>query len=132
IVRIRDIGRAEMRAKSEDINNRFDEKPTVGIAIFPLPDANALETADLVKEKVKELSKDFPEDVDFEVGYDTTPFICESIEEVVKALRDAIILVAIVVLVFLRGWRSAIIPLIAVPVAIVGTFAAMLLAGFSL
>jgi multidrug efflux pump len=79
-----------------------------------------------------ELSQDFPQGVHYEIGYDTTPFIRESIFEVVKSLRDAIILVAIVVLVFLQGWRAALIPLIAVPVAIIGTFAAMALTGFSI
>ena len=131
-VRIKDIGRVELGARSEDVSNRFDSKPQVGLAIFQLPDANALETADLVKVKMAELSRDFPEDVSYEIGYDTTPFIRESIYEVFNALRDAIILVAIVVLVFLQGWRAAIIPLIAVPVAIIGTFAAMAAVGFSL
>ena len=79
-----------------------------------------------------ELSRDFPDGVVYEVGYDTTPFIRESVQEVFKALRDAVLLVALVVLVFLQGWRAAVIPLIAVPVAIVGTFAAMAVAGFSL
>ena len=132
MVRIRDIGSVELKARSEDINNRFDGKPTVGLAIFQLPNANALETADSIKAKMEELKKDFPPGVDYTVGYDTTPFIRESITEVFHSLRDAVILVAIVVLVFLQGWRPAIIPLIAVPVAIVGTFAAMAAAGFSL
>jgi multidrug efflux pump len=104
----------------------------VGLAIFQLPDANALETADLIKARVTELSKDFPEGVIAEAGYDTTPFVRESIREVFKSLRDAVILVALVVLLFLQGWRPAIIPLIAVPVAIIGTFAALALFGFSL
>ena len=132
LIRIRDIGRVELAARNYDITNRFDSKPTVGLAIFQLPDANALSTADLVKDKVAELARDFPAGVEYEVGYDTTPFIRESVQEVFKALRDAILLVALVVLVFLQGWRAAVIPLIAVPVAIVGTFAAMALAGFSL
>ena len=132
LLRIADVARVEMNARSQDIANRFDGKPTVGLAIFQLPDANALATADLVKEKMRELSADFPEGLVHEIGYDTTPFIRESIEEVVKTLFDAVLLVAIVVLVFLQGWRPAIIPLIAVPVAIVGTFAAMAIAGFSL
>ena len=132
LLRIKDIGRVEINARSQDVSNRFDGKPTVGLAIFQLPDANALDTADQVKAKMKELSQDFPEGVEYEVGYDTTPFIRESVGEVINALRDAIILVAIVVLVFLQGWRAAIIPLIAVPVAIIGTFAAMALVGFSL
>jgi multidrug efflux pump len=104
----------------------------VGLAIFQLPDANALDTADQIKAKMIELSHDFPEGVHYEIGYDTTPFIRESIFEVVNALRDSIILVAIVVLVFLQGWRASVIPLIAVPVAIVGTFAAMAVTGFSI
>lgn len=131
-MRIRDVGRVEVAARAEETNNRFNQKPTVGLAIFQLPDANALETADAVKERMKELSVDFPEGMMFEAGYDTTPFIRESIREVFKSLRDAVILVALVVLFFLQGWRPAIIPLIAVPVAIIGTFAAMALAGFSL
>ena len=131
-LRIRDLGYAELSAKSHDVSNRFDMKPTVGMAIFALADANALATSELAKAKMKELAADFPDGVLYEIGYDTTPFIRESILEVVKALRDAIILVAIVVLVFLQGWRAAIIPLIAVPVAIVGTFAAMAVAGFSI
>ena len=132
LLRIKDIGRVELNARSQDVSNRFDGKPTVGLAIFQLPDANALATADAVKGKMDELSRDFPEGVVYEIGYDTTPFIRESVGEVFNALRDAIILVAIVVLVFLQGWRAAIIPLIAVPVAIVGTFAAMAVVGFSL
>ncbi|MGV2332864.1 MAG UNVERIFIED_CONTAM: efflux RND transporter permease subunit [Planctomycetaceae bacterium] len=131
-LRLGDVGRVEMAARAEETNNRFNRKPTVGLAIFQLPDANALETADLVKETVRELSADFPEGMMFEAGYDTTPFIRESIREVFKSLRDAVILVALVVLLFLQGWRPAIIPLIAVPVAIIGTFAAMAAVGFSL
>ncbi len=132
MIRVRDIGRVEVAARTIETNNRFDSKPTVGLAVFALPDANALETADMVKAKMAELSVDFPDGMIWEAGYDTTPFIRESIGEVFKSLRDAVILVSLVVLVFLQGWRPAIIPLIAVPVAIVGTFAAMLAFGFSL
>jgi multidrug efflux pump len=131
-MRIRDLGSVELSAKSHDVSNRFDGKPTVGLAVFALADANALETADIVKAKMKELSADFPEGMLYEIGYDTSPFIKESIIEVFKALRDAIILVAVVVLIFLQGWRAAIIPLIAVPVAIIGTFGVMAIAGFSI
>ncbi|MEY3173979.1 MAG: Efflux pump rane transporter BepG [Planctomycetota bacterium] len=131
-LRLGDVGRVEMAARAEETNNRFNRKPTVGLAIFQLPDANALETADLVKQTVRDLSADFPEGLMFEAGYDTTPFIRESIREVFKSLRDAVILVAVVVLLFLQGWRPAVIPLIAVPVAIIGTFAAMAAVGFSL
>ena len=97
-----------------------------------MPDANALATADIVKAKIEELKKEFPPGVDYMIRYDTTPFIRESINEVFKTLLDSVVLVALVVLVFLQNWRSAIIPLIAVPVGIVGTFAVMLVMGFSL
>ena len=110
----------------------FDGKETVFLAIFQLPDANALETTTASLAKMDELTKSFPEGVDYEIGFDTTPYTRESIHEVFKTLRDAIILVAIVVLLFLQNWRSAIIPLVAVPVAIIGTFAAMAVFGFSL
>jgi multidrug efflux pump len=132
IVRVRDVARVELGARNEDINNRFNGRPCVGLAVFALPDANSLEVADAVREKMDELRPDFPQGVTYTFSYDTTPFIRESINEVFKSLRDAIILVALVVLLFLQNWRSALIPLLAVPVAIVGTFAVMLAAGFSI
>ena len=132
LIKLKDVARIELGAKSFDVSNLFDDKPTVGLAIFILPDANALEVAAAVKGHMERMSKDFPPGIRYEVGYDTSPFIRESIFEVVKSLRDAIVLVAIVVLVFLQTWRAALIPLAAVPVAIVGTFAAMALAGFSI
>ncbi|VTT96916.1 transporter : Transporter, hydrophobe/amphiphile efflux-1 (HAE1) family OS=Planctomyces limnophilus (strain ATCC 43296 / DSM 3776 / IFAM 1008 / 290) GN=Plim_2294 PE=4 SV=1: ACR_tran: ACR_tran [Gemmataceae bacterium] len=132
LVRIRDVSRrVELGAKASDVSNRFNDKPTVGLAIFVLPDCNALETRDAVVSTIDRLSKDFPPGIKYEVGYDTTPFIRESIAEVFHSLRDAIVLVSIVVLLFLQSWRAAIIPLAAVPVAIVGTFAAMAAVGFS-
>ena len=97
-----------------------------------MPGANALTTAPAVKAKMKELAKRFPDGLTYEIRYDTTPYISESITEVFHTLRDAVLLVALVVLVFLQNWRSALIPLIAVPVAIIGTFAAMAVMGFSL
>ncbi len=141
MVRIRDVGWAELGAKNQDMSSAVgtvDEKgemhlyPVANLAIFQLPDANALETADLVKAKIEELSKEFPEGLEYMIRYDTTPFIRESIQEVFKTLIDSVILVALVVLLFLQNWRSALIPLIAVPVAIIGTFAVMAVFGFSL
>ena len=111
---------------------KVDGKPTVGLIIFQLPDANALDVADRIHAKMDELAKDFPEDLTYEIQYDTTPYTRECIQEVYKSLIDAIILVAFVVLLFLQNWRSALIPLIAVPVAIVGTFGVMAVMGFSL
>ncbi len=132
IVRIRDVGSVKLGAKNEDVSSRVDGRPISNLAVFQLPDANALETADIVKAKIEELKKEFPPGVDYMIRYDTTPFIRESINEVFKTLLDSVMLVALVVLVFLQNWRSAIIPLIAVPVGIVGTFAVMLVMGFSL
>jgi multidrug efflux pump subunit AcrB len=132
VVRIKDIARVELGAKNQDITCVVNGKPSVSLAVFQLPDANALDTAVLVKDKMKELARDFPPGLDYEIRYDTTPYITESIMEVVKTLQEAVILVAVVVLLFLQNWRSAIIPLIAVPVAIVGTFAVMAAIGFSL
>jgi multidrug efflux pump subunit AcrB len=132
IIRVRDVGTVELGAKNQDMSSKVDGKPVANMAIFQLPDANALDTADLIKAKIAELKKDFPPGVDYMIRYDTTPFIRESIAEVSKTLLDSVILVALVVLVFLQNWRSAIIPLIAVPVGIVGTFSVMLALGFSL
>ena len=132
IVRLKDVARVELGAKNQDISGSVNGRPAVSLAVFQLPDANALDTAVIVKAKVAELAKEFPSGVDWEIRYDTTPFISESIAEVFKTLREAIILVAAVVLLFLQNWRSALIPLIAVPVAIIGTFAVMAAMGFTL
>ncbi|MFO0872055.1 MAG: multidrug efflux RND transporter permease subunit [Pirellulales bacterium] len=132
VVRLRDVARAELGARVYDQVCTLDRRPSVALSIYQLPGSNALETAGRVRTKMQELRERFPEGLDYAIVYDTTPFIQESVSEVFKALRDAVILVAIVVLVFLQGWRAALIPLVAVPVAIVGTFAAMVAVGFSL
>lgn len=126
------FGGIQLGAKNEDTSCVLDGTPSVGLGVYQLPGSNALDTADRVRARMEELKASFPEGVDYQIVYDTTPFISESIAEVVKALRDAIILVAIVVLLFLQSWRATLIPLIAVPVAIVGTFAVMAGVGFSL
>jgi len=132
ITRVRDVARIELGAKNRDQSCTLDGKPSTGLAIFQLPGSNALATADRVRAKMEQLKASFPDGVDYAIVYDTTPFIRESIHEVVNALRDAFILVAIVVLVFLQSWRATIIPLVAVPVSLIGTFAVMTLLGFSL
>jgi multidrug efflux pump len=131
IVRIKDIGHVELGARNMDVVNKIDGKPCANLGVFQLPYANALDTADRVRAKMDELAKAFPEDLRYDIRFDTTPFIRESIHEVVRTLLAAVVLVAIVVLVFLQSWRSAIIPLVAVPVAIIGTFAVMAAIGFS-
>ena len=132
VTRLKDIARVELQAKNQDISGQVNGRPCVSLAVFQLPDANALDVAKVVKAKIKELKSEFPPGVDYEIRYDTTPYIDESIYEVVKTLMEAIVLVAVVVLLFLQNWRSALIPLVAVPVAIVGTFAVMAAFGFSL
>ncbi|MBN1341685.1 MAG: efflux RND transporter permease subunit [Phycisphaerae bacterium] len=132
ITRLRDVARIELGAKNQDQSCWLDGKPSAGVAIFQLPGSNALQTADRVRAKMEELKKRFPDGLDYAIVHDTTPFISESIHEVVNALRDAFILVAIVVLIFLQNWRATLIPLIAVPVSLIGTLAVMAVAGFTL
>ena len=132
IVRLRDVGRVEMGAQNYRQAMTFDGNPSVGVAIFQLPGTNALDIAERVRKKMLELKKRFPEGVSYQIGYDTTPFIRESVADVFKTLVIAASLVAMVVLVFLQNWRSVLIPMIAMPVAIIGTFAVMAAVGFSL
>lgn len=132
VVRLRDIARIELGSQQYDQTCMLDGKPSIAMSVYQLPGSNALKTAQGVYKKMEELKKGFPEGVDYKIVYDTTPFIKESILEVFKTLRDAIVLVAIVVLLFLQNWRTTLIPLIAVPVAIIGTFAVMSALGFSL
>ncbi|HEV8061593.1 MAG TPA: efflux RND transporter permease subunit, partial [Gemmataceae bacterium] len=133
IVRLRDVARLELGSQQYDQSCTLDGQPSVALSIYQLPGSNAIKTAQGVYDKMEELkTKRFPQGLDYKIAYDTTPFIHESIIEVFKTLRDAIILVAIVVLIFLQNWRATLIPLIAVPVAIIGTFAVMAAIGFSL
>ena len=132
MTRLRDVGRVELGARNEDVSCKLDGYPSAGLFIVQLPDANALDVAERVRAKMDELAKDFPDDLKYGILFDTTPYTSECIDEVFKALRDAVLLVALVVLLFLQNWRSAVIPLIAVPVAIVGTFGVMAAFGFSL
>jgi len=132
IVRLRDIARVELGAQLYDQVCRLDGTPSVALAVFQLPGSNALEVAEKIKEKMRELKRSFPDGVDYRIVYDTTPFIQESVDEVVHTLRDAVILVAIVVLFFLQDWRAMILPMIDVPVSLIGTFAVMGVMGFSI
>jgi multidrug efflux pump len=131
-VLLKEVGHAELSARSLDATSKLDGRPNGSIAIWALPEANAITVADRVIAKMEELKKHFPEDIDYAVSLDMTPFMKESIKEVCRTLLEAIALVAIVVLIFLQNWRSSLIPLAAVPVAVVGTFAVMAVIGFSL
>jgi len=129
---LKDVSRSELGARSETTLSRLDGQPSVGLAIFQLPSANALDTAERVRATMRELQARFPEKLKQSIIYDVTPFIRESVDEVFHTLRDAIILVAIVVLLFLQDWKAVMLPLIDVGVSLVGTFAVMKLMGFTL
>ena len=121
-----------MGAQNYNQSCTFDGHPSVGLSIYQLPGTNALDVADRVRAKMEELKTRFPDGVDYDIAYDTTPYIRESVNEVFKTLRDAVILVGIVVLVFLQDWRAMILPMIDVPVSLIGTFGVMAAMGFSL
>ncbi|HEV3255676.1 MAG TPA: efflux RND transporter permease subunit, partial [Gemmataceae bacterium] len=125
IVCLRDVAHVELGDQNYSLGCSFDGHPSVGLAVFQLPGSNALDVANRIRAKMEELKKDFPEGVEYQIAYDTTPFIRESVTDVVRTLLEAVVLVGVVVLVFLQNWRAALIPLIAVPVAIIGTFAVM-------
>ncbi len=132
IVRLRDVARVERGSQQYDQSCTLDGQPSVALSIYQLPGSNALETAAGVKAKMKELKTRFPVGLDYQIVYDTTPFIRQSVHEVFATLRDAVILVAIVVLLFLQDWRAMILPMIDVPVSLIGTFAIMAAMGFTL
>src|SRR6202043_2995774 len=132
IVRLRDVAHVELGDQNYSLGCTFDGHPSVGLAIFQLPGTNALDVANQIRAKMEELKADFPGGVAYQIAYDTTPFIRESVADVVQTLLEAVALVAVVVLVFLQNWRAAPLPLIAVPVAIIGTFAVMAALGYSL
>jgi multidrug efflux pump len=132
IVRLRDLARIEMGAQNYNQSCTFDGRPSVGLSIYQLPGTNAFDVAKDVQAKMEELRSRFPDGVDYTIAYDTTPYIRESVNEVWKTLFDAVVLVGIVVLVFLQDWRAMILPMIDVPVSLIGTFAVMAALGFSL
>jgi multidrug efflux pump len=132
VVYLRDVSRSEMGPRSQTTLSRLDGKPAVGMAVFQLPGSNALESADRVRARMRELESRFPDHLRYASVYDTTPFIRESVNEVFHTLRDAVVLVAIVVLLFLQDWKAVMLPLVDVVVSLVGTFALMKLLGFSL
>ncbi|MCB1650624.1 MAG: multidrug efflux RND transporter permease subunit [Alphaproteobacteria bacterium] len=132
ITRLGDVAHADLDAQTYSLRSMLNNEPAVAIPIFAAPDANALEISANVRKAMAELKKNFPEDVDYTIVYDPTVFVRYSIDAVIHTLLEAIALVVLVVIVFLQTWRASIIPLLAVPVSIVGTFAVMLLLGFSI
>ena len=132
VVSLKDVARTELGAKNQDYKQMLDGQPAVGLAIFQLPGSNSLDVADRIKARMREMERRFPKGVRYTIAYDTTPFVRESMDEVFHTLRDAVILVAIVVLVFLQDWKSLLLPVIDVAVSLIGTFVVMKLMGFSL
>ena len=131
-VRLSDVARVELGAENYNSDRRLNGKPGAGIAIFLAPGADALETADLVKAQVERIAESFPPGYRYAYAYDTTDFIKLSIEEVVKTLFEAMVLVIIVMFVFLQSWRATLVPAIAIPVVLLGTFAVLYVLDFSI
>lgn len=131
-LRLKDVARVELGAESYGVESRYNGALATAMAIYLSPDANALATANAVKARVEELAKNFPEGIEHRFIFDNTKFIVVSIKEVVKTLIEALILVIIIVYVFLQSWRATLIPSLAVPVSIIGTFAGMYALGFSI
>ncbi|MGC4365361.1 efflux RND transporter permease subunit [Hydrogenophaga sp. R2] len=132
LIRIRDVGRVELSAGSYALRSLLNNKEAAAIAVFQAPGSNALALSGSVRETMDRLAKNFPPGVSYDIVYDPTRFVQTSIEKVVVTLLEAIALVVIVVIVFLQTWRASLIPLLAVPVSVVGTFAFLLLLGYSI
>ncbi|MDH1866296.1 efflux RND transporter permease subunit [Pseudomonas chengduensis] len=132
ITRLRDIARVELGSNQYALRSLLNNQPAVAIPVFQRPGSNAIEISDSVRGRMAELKKSFPQGMDYEVVYDPTIFVRGSIEAVVHTLLEAVVLVVLVVVLFLQTWRASIIPLAAVPVSLIGTFAVMHMFGFSL
>ena len=131
-VRMKDVARVELGAESYSWYSKLNDSKSTTIAVYQLPDANALDVATQVKEQMQLLAKRFPQGMEYRIPYDTTMFVKESIKEVIHTLIEAMILVFLVVYIFLQGWRTTLIPAITIPVSLVGTFALLMAFGFSI
>lgn len=131
-IRLKDVARVELGSKDYDFIGRINGKPATLVGVFLQPGANALSVAEDVEKTVADLAPRFPKGITYSVPYDTTRFVKVSIEEVVKTLLEAMVLVILVVFLFLQNWRATLIPLVAVPVSLIGTFAGLLLLGYSI
>ena len=131
-MRLRDVARIELGALSYSTNSFLLRKSAVALRVTQRPGSNALATAKGINDTMEKLKAGFPKGLDYNIGYNPTEFIAQSISELIKTIYEAMVLVVIVVLVFLQGWRPAIIPIMAIPVSLVGTFAAMAALGYSI
>jgi len=132
VTRVRDVARVELAALDYSMNTKIDGRPTAAVAIFQLPGSNSIKTSDAVHEEMKKLRKSFPPGLDYRIAFDTTGFTRDSIRAVIHTLVEAMLLVVLVVVIFLQTWRASLIPLLAVPVSLIGTLGAMAAMGFSL
>ena len=132
LIRLRDVARVSLEAQSYNTESGINDGNAAVLGIYMLPGANAMEVAENVKKAIAEISKTFPEGLEYEVTFDMTTYISESIHEVYKTLYEALFLVIIVVFLSLQSWRATIIPIVAVPISLIGTFGFMLIFGFSL
>lgn len=132
LVRLRDVARVELGAQDYSTGSYLDNQEAVGIAVFQRPGSNAVATADRIIALMDELSADFPTGMEHAIAYNPTKFVSDSINEVIKTLFEATVLVVLTVFLFLQKWRATIIPVVAIPVSLIGTFAALLAFGFSL
>ena len=132
IVRLSDVARLELGAGNYTLRSQLDNKNAVGMGVFQAPGANSIDLSNSVRAKMAELQQQFPEGVSWTAPYDPTVFVRDSIKAVVQTLLEAVLLVVLVVILFLQTWRASVIPLLAVPVSVVGTFAALYLLGFSI
>ena len=132
VVRLKDVARVELAALDYTTNSYLDRDPAIALGIFQLPGSNALATAKAIKTTMDELAKDFPEGLKYTVVYNPTQFIQQSVDAVIETIGEAIVLVVLVVILFLQTWRAAIIPIVAIPVSLIGTFFFMAMFGFSL
>ncbi len=132
VVRLRDVARVELAAVDYSTNSYRDLEPAIALVIYQLPGSNAVATADKIKSTMEDLSKSFPEGLEYTIIYNPTEFIQQSVDAVIETIAEAIALVVLVVILFLQTWRAAIIPIVAIPVSLIGTFFFMALFGFSL
>ena len=132
ITRLKDVARIELGSEFYALRSLINNNPAAAVPVFQAPGSNAIQISDDVRARMAELSKAFPEGLEYEIAYDPTVFVRGSIEAVISTLLEAVLLVVLVVVLFLQTWRASIIPLVAVPISLVGTFAFMQLMGFSL
>lgn len=132
IIHLKDIARIELGAYSYSNESYINQKSSVSMGVYQLPGTNAIETVKRLRAELEEMKKSFPDDVDYIIGYDTTEYVQESINALYRTIFEAIILVVLVIIVFLQNWRAAMIPLFAIPVSLIGTFAMMYASGFTI